>query len=725
MPRPRSAIDRAAPFAVLLGLWFVLALTLSVVTARVRDWFDMTDELRYERLAVSIAHSHSLVPRIHGFDIHSFSQLYPLLLAPVFASGLVPHDLGEAHVVNAWVMSSACIPAYLLARRVSPRLWIAFATAFLAVCLPWLLYSTMLMTEVAAYPAFLWASLALQWMLWRRSPLADVVALAALALAFFARTELLVLVIVAPVAIVVYEFGEVPRRFVPSRAVRRHPVFAGAYVLVAAGAIALWQTGRLADVVGVYGVYAQNNQLVPGGFFGSFVEHLAFLALGVGIVPVVVGGGWLLATVFRGRDPATRAFASVALVAAVGVLVQATNFDVRYTGYVHDRFLLYLVPLFALAALVALTDGVDWRWSAVPTALVVAGFVWGALPAFTWSQFPQLDPDSPISKLFVPLSHVFDGLTGARTLLALAAAAALAALWVAARSRAARIVLVVIALAAPVATTSFTFAHLFDTKDWALRPITASEAGAFDWIDATIGTNANVSMLPYPVDSDYFISQQRWRDLEFWNASVTRDAQLGSNVYEYTGIWFPKTYLAIDPRTGAFEASPTRWVAVSDKESRFQIAGAVQAVNGDVELVDAGAAWRAAWTSSGLYEDGWTRPRVPARFRVYATPGQRHAEKRTLTFVMRPPDAIASAVVSLHSDASSWRGSVVNTGSLSRSITLCVPAKGSTDVVLSTPLSTSIPGDLASLAASQQARTGGIFLGAVSLASEVGGRCRA
>jgi hypothetical protein len=63
------------------------------VTGRVRDWFDMTDELRYERLAISIARTHSLVPRIHGLDVQSFSQLYPLLIAPIFAHGYVPHDL--------------------------------------------------------------------------------------------------------------------------------------------------------------------------------------------------------------------------------------------------------------------------------------------------------------------------------------------------------------------------------------------------------------------------------------------------------------------------------------------------------------------------------------------------------------------------------------------------------------------------------------------------------
>ena len=88
------AARRALPVLV---LWAALAAPLSVLATRVRDWFDMTDELRYERLAISIARTHSLVPRVHGVNIESLSQLYPLLIAPVFASGYVPHDLFLAH----------------------------------------------------------------------------------------------------------------------------------------------------------------------------------------------------------------------------------------------------------------------------------------------------------------------------------------------------------------------------------------------------------------------------------------------------------------------------------------------------------------------------------------------------------------------------------------------------------------------------------------------------
>ena len=74
----------------------------------------MTDELLYERLALGISQLHSPLPHIHGELIGNVNQLYPLLLAPFFAGRLVPSGLHDAHVLNAVVMSSACVPAFLL-----------------------------------------------------------------------------------------------------------------------------------------------------------------------------------------------------------------------------------------------------------------------------------------------------------------------------------------------------------------------------------------------------------------------------------------------------------------------------------------------------------------------------------------------------------------------------------------------------------------------------------
>ena len=71
--RSRYLVDGASVVAVALFLGWVL----SLATTRVKNWFVMTDELYYERLAVSVAQTGSLLPRLHGELVPNVNQLYP------------------------------------------------------------------------------------------------------------------------------------------------------------------------------------------------------------------------------------------------------------------------------------------------------------------------------------------------------------------------------------------------------------------------------------------------------------------------------------------------------------------------------------------------------------------------------------------------------------------------------------------------------------------------
>jgi len=727
----------------LLGFWIASGVVLSDYTGRVRDWFDMTDEMRYERLAISIARSGSLVPRIHGVDVESFSQLYPLLIAPVFARRLVPHDLVSAHVLNAWVMSSGCVPAYLLARRVTGRRAWAYLVAVGSVCMPWILYSAMLMTEVAAYPAFLWAVLALFWATLRPSFRGDALALLGLALAFFARTELLVLVFVAPAAIVLFELGRAGGPGVGARlrhglgaVVRGHRLGVCAYGLLVLGGIVLERAGRLAAVVGVYGSYAQHNTLFPAGMAGSFAAHVALFSLGLGVLPFLIGAAWMLASVVRpDGGPERHAFGCVAAVTLVAVLFQATNFDVRYTGFVHDRFLIYLVPLVLVALACALEGGRLPSWSLlVPTLVTVLGFATGSFPTFTWQQFPQLTQDSFASGLLRRIVSLTHTLTLARVSL-VTATILLAVVFLTGvvltethRLGRGRLALATgsFALAALAATTVATFNQFFGTVGWSLRPLTMTESGVYDWIDQTIGTQASVTIIPYLVSSSYFISDERWRDIEFWNKSVVRDAlPPDGSAYAYTGFWFPKLDVRFNPLTGVANISPTLWVAASDKDTRFAIAGTARADVGDVILTRADMPWRAAWISSGLFDDGWTKPGVTAHIRIFPAPGQRRARIRSFAFAVHAGPEITSQPVDVDSNLDRWVGQATNTGTVTATIPVCVPARGYAVIRLSTPVSSVIPGDQAMQSTSDGSRRGGVFFGETALSSEIGGLCHA
>jgi hypothetical protein len=60
---------------------------------QVRDWAVMTDELLYSKLATAIADTGSPLPSMHGEYVRTLSQLYPLVLAPMYAV-----YIGRAHV---------------------------------------------------------------------------------------------------------------------------------------------------------------------------------------------------------------------------------------------------------------------------------------------------------------------------------------------------------------------------------------------------------------------------------------------------------------------------------------------------------------------------------------------------------------------------------------------------------------------------------------------------
>ena len=400
--------------------------------------------------------------------------------------------------------------------------------------------------------------------------------------------------------------------------------------------------------------------------------------------------------------------------------------------FVLDRYLFYLVPVLLLGFLCALLDRRRPRWSLLaPIALVAAGFLTHFQGAFTWStQFP-LNTDSPIATLYRPIVRWGGGTGGAGALLVGATVVAAALFLLADRLlRPAQVTMVFTALllvAFPL-NTWHTFRQLFSTNGHSGRPLTRSESGILDWLDRAVGTDAAVTMIPYPVSTSFIDSQAFWRDLEFWNKSVRYSVHYPTPfVYADALIWFPKSTLGFDARTGAVavpQKPQTPYVVQSVGETRFRIDGPVQIQRPDVMLIRATVPWRADWLTFGLYGDGWTQPRVPARIRVFPVPGQKGAVVRTLSLQVRtPPDVprrgfeVESNLGALHAEATSDENASVR-------IELCVPSDRFSEVRVSTPEHSSIPGGLQSLADSLLPREGGVLIADISVADEIGGPCR-
>src|SRR3989440_7742260 len=118
-----------------------------------------------------------------------------------------------ARVINALVMCSTVVPAYLLARRVV-RPGAALAVAALSVALPSLVFVGTLMTENAFYPVFVWLAFALVVALERPTVRNQVAVLVLCGVAFLTRAQAVALVaavLTAPLVLAWIERGR-PRR---------------------------------------------------------------------------------------------------------------------------------------------------------------------------------------------------------------------------------------------------------------------------------------------------------------------------------------------------------------------------------------------------------------------------------------------------------------------------------------------------------------------------------
>src|SRR5262249_56197837 len=121
------------------------------------------------------------------------------------------------------------------------------------------------------------------------------------------------------------------------------------------------------NALGSCGCRTRGNPL-PAAIVPAFFSHLAAVAVGLGIMPFVIGGAWLVRW-----DP----FAVLGNATVILVTLEVSSYDERFGGgIVRDRYIFYVAPIFAIAFAAAL---VPWRrpgWTlAVPLAVLVLGFL--------------------------------------------------------------------------------------------------------------------------------------------------------------------------------------------------------------------------------------------------------------------------------------------------------------------------------------------------------------
>ena len=711
--------------AAVLGTALGLGWLLSLATTRVVNWFVMTDELFYERLAISVAQTGSLLPRLHGEVISNVNQLYPVLLSTVYGNGDVPASLVAAHRLNAFVMASAVMPVYLLARHTGVGRVAALWVGALAVAVPWIVLSSFLLTEVVAYPVFCWAVLAVTYATARRSNPADVLALAAIALAMLARTQFVLLLGVLALAVVGDALLEAAAggqrgrellRVAAARLARTRRVllaaFAGA-LLVLAGAAA---TGGVSRLLGSYAVTAEGIR-VDLELLQLTAEHVAVLALGTAIVPFLLSVAWLLDRLRPSAPSGERALALVGLPTLGLFTLQVASFDQRFgAGLVKDRYLFYVVPvvLAALAAAVVSSRWPRWWTILVPAAICALGFATVALPTYA-----KLNVDSPLAILNDELLRLATSLGWAQLMLVLATAVAAGLLLEATVFLPRRVVAGAAAALATLALPAgavYAFDRLFAVDGTNGLPITLDQGVVFNWIDRHVGAEDRVTMLRAPVgDADFWAGVAYWWDAEFWNESVVDEAVPGE------GHPDPEPWLHdVDPATGALRlGGDTPLIVVHTSDVRLRPEGRIVAEERGAYLIEAERPWRASWVTDGIYGDGWTRPHTPARITVFAQPGQRTPLRRFLTVALASPDHVEDRPVTITSNLGRWEGAIPPETSIDRPVAVCVEPRGPAVVEIATPIVSAVHRDPTKGALTGEIdRPAGVRLRSVALADE-------
>ena len=347
---PRAA-DRARPLAlarvaavpatwVLAGLVGLSAAVRWVLALGHTTPLYFADEYIYSTLAYELAQTGR--PTIRGEAASFPALLEPILTAPFWLFDDPELALRLTQGLNAFAMSLAAIPVYLLARKLDLGKWFALGCALVALVIPDLFYVAFILGEPIAYPFVLAALYAAVCALDQATRRAQVAFVAFSGLAAFARIQFVVLPIALYAAALVVERGNV------RRVVSRLRVSLAIFGVALLGALALGP-GR---VVGYYADISKFD-LNPREFAGWIATDAMLLAYAAGwiLVPGALVG--IAVALVRSRSRAEQAFAALTIAFAALLFIEAglyaVNASIEPGGRFQERYLFTLLPLLAPA----------------------------------------------------------------------------------------------------------------------------------------------------------------------------------------------------------------------------------------------------------------------------------------------------------------------------------------------------------------------------------------
>jgi hypothetical protein len=565
----------ARPFALARGLTARVALTLIVVGSFAGRFVASAahpapryfpDEYLYTAIARAIGAGQA--PNVRGTSANFPALLEPILAAPFHAlfSPELAYRLTQAE--NAFLMSLAAVPVYLLARRLTLSTRYALCCAVFAVAIPDLVFASYTLADPVAYPIAMAALAAGVAALDRPSRRMQLLFLTFAFLATFARIQYVVL----PVAFVVAALVVDRRRALQTQ---RLPLVLIALPVVVAVALG---PGR------VFGYYSSVTSLHVGGQLLHWAGvDLFLLAFATGIV--LVPGA--LVALARPKGRTETAFAALAAVFGAGLVAEAALYASNGSNRFQERYLFAVLPLVPIAFGLYLKHG---RPARIPVALLSLFFF--ALSArFPLSGYAGAlgKTDSQFLVAVYRLERAIGTANGSFVLAGLAAAGAAGAVLVSRRGggRYAFGAAIAFAFVASFGATISDSANAQQVRGEFL-PTNPS------WVDAT-GLR-DVTLLQTAGAPPAGAVEQL-----YWNRSITHEALVGdaqpTDVFAAPRIRVARdgTLIGVGPN-----------VLVQDYAATAQFANAsLVAIAGSFSLWSADSAPRLSLLERGRFADGW------------------------------------------------------------------------------------------------------------------------
>jgi len=339
-PRRLTWVDRVVVALPLASVYVWLSIVYSVEAwKRATPWL-FTDELEFTQLSRSIAATGHAARR---GEPHSFGSLYNVMLAPIWRISDVSAAFATIKYVDVLVMTSVLFPTYFLARMVVGRTPALFAAAG-AAAIPSLAYSSWIVEETLAYPYAALGFYLIARALRDRTRMSIGGAVIVCAIAPLVRGELAMLSVTFLFGIIFMVWSS--ERVKARRATWTQGDWLGFLVLVA-GAIILFSGFMSHHSSGWLMNTAYNWTKKRIFVYGDWAAGA--LAVGIGVLPFLLGLAALVPARHERRTPGLRVFRSVATggIISFGIYtgMKAAYLSQIFASRVEERNLIYICPL--------------------------------------------------------------------------------------------------------------------------------------------------------------------------------------------------------------------------------------------------------------------------------------------------------------------------------------------------------------------------------------------